>query len=137
MHQLARLKLANVRLVVMDAAELLDLLPDRSLDEIFVYFPDPWPKRRQQKRRLVKPEFLRVASRTLRPGGRLHIATDWPDYATAIAAIGNEAHGFSNLAGDRVYAPRPKARPITRYEARAGRLGHAVFEFLLAASPQR
>jgi tRNA (guanine-N7-)-methyltransferase len=137
MQQLTRLGLANVRLIAMDAADVLDLLTDRSLDEIHLYFPDPWPKRRQQKRRLVKPEFLRVANRVLGAGGRLHIATDWLDYATAIAAIGNEAHGFLNLAGERVYAPRPKSRPITRYEARAERLGHTVFEFLLAPLPQR
>lgn len=137
MQQLARLGLANVRLLAMDAREVLELLRDRSIDEIHVYFPDPWPKRRQRKRRLITPEFLHLANRVLSPGGRLHIATDCPDYATAIAAISDEAHGFLNLAGELIHAPRPKARPITRFEARAKRLDHEVFDFLLAAVPKR
>lgn len=134
LQQLARLGLGNVRLIAADAEEVIDEFSDRSIDEMYLFFPDPWPKRRHAKRRLVKPEFLRTASRVLCRGGRLRIATDWPDYAAGIAEIGMPENGFLNLAGDHVFAPRPKIRPTTRFEARATRLGHSIFEFLFAAT---
>ena len=117
--------LGNVRVVCADAVEVLGRhLPPGSLDELLVLFPDPWPKKRHHKRRLVNAAFLALAARALAPGGRLHIATDWADYAQAIAEL---------LAGNADFTAEADtaARPPTKYERRGERLGHAIVDFCL------
>ena len=117
--------LGNVRVVCADAVEVLGRhLPPGSLDELLVLFPDPWPKKRHHKRRLVNAAFLALAARAIAPGGRLHIATDWADYAQAIAELLADNTDFTSEADTA-------ARPPTKYERRGERLGHAIVDFCL------
>lgn len=115
-------QLSNIRLHVGDARELIDALPDASLDRIFVLFPDPWPKARHHKRRLVQPEFVHAITRVLKPGGRLRFATDWADYANAALERFLASPGLCWTAGRADDWRRPPAdHTTTRYEQK--RLG--------------
>jgi len=117
--RLAAEGLTNVRVVCADAKEMLaHRVPDASLAAVYVWFPDPWPKKRHHKRRLVQPEFVALVRRKLALGGVLHLATDWPAYAAHMEAVLNTAEGFA--------AATAAARPDTKYEARGRRLGHPV-----------
>lgn len=121
--------LANLRVACHDAVEVLrDWLPERALAEIVVYFPDPWPKKRHHKRRLVQPEFGRLAASRLAPGGLLRLATDWADYAAHMRATLDAEPLLRNTAGAAGFASRPAERPPTRFENRGVKLGHAVFD---------
>jgi tRNA (guanine-N7-)-methyltransferase len=133
LRRLAEAELGNVRVIASDATEVMSTLAAASIDELFVFFPDPWPKRRHWKRRLLQDPFFPRARRVLRGGGRLHIATDWRDYAESISAAAARSDGFLNAAGASAFAPRPCRRPVSRYEARAHRLGMPVFELVLVA----
>jgi tRNA (guanine-N7-)-methyltransferase len=115
-------KLANVRLLAGDARDLMAALPDASLGRLFILFPDPWPKARHVKRRLVQPSFVDEAARLLKPGGRLRFATDWADYADqALLLVGRSPH-FRWLAESADDWRRPPADHVTtRYEEK--RLG--------------
>jgi tRNA (guanine-N7-)-methyltransferase len=121
------LGLSNVRVIRHDAVEVVAaMIPPASLAGIHVFFPDPWPKKRHHKRRLLQPSFVRARAMRIAPGGYLHVATDWEDYADEILAalaaeplLENTAEGF---------APRPAYRPQTKFEARGLRLGHRVFD---------
>ena len=105
--------------------------PDSSgLDEIRIYFPDPWHKKRHNKRRLVNPAFAALLERKLRPGGRLHLATDWQDYAEQMWDVLDATPGLRNTAGPRGHVPRPPWRPQTHFESRGQRLGHGVWDLL-------
>ncbi len=124
-------EITNVRVVRGDAVDLLSgRIEAESLDEIRIYFPDPWPKQRHQKRRLIQPAFVRLASSRLRPGGTLHCATDWPDYArqmlevlTAEPSLRNKFEGF---------APRPSTRPTTRFESKGIAQGHPIADLIFS-----
>ncbi len=123
--------LSNVRLLRDDAMECLqDAILDHSFDGIMVFFPDPWPKKRHHKRRLIQPEFLSLVAKKLKRKGRLYLATDWQDYADHILEITSDHPDLINLAGPAQYAPRPAWRPMTRFERRGLRLGHTVRDFL-------
>ena len=116
--------LKNVRLVRHDAVEVLEqMIPDRSLAGIHLFFPDPWPKKRHHKRRLVQPAFVALAARKLAPGGYLHAATDWPEYAEQIEAV---------LASEPLFQPalEKRERPLTKFEHRGLKLGHEVRDLL-------
>jgi tRNA (guanine-N7-)-methyltransferase len=118
--------LANVRVACHDAVEVLrDWLPEGCLAEIVVYFPDPWPKKRHHKRRLVQPAFAALAASRLAPGGLLKLATDWGHYAEQMRAV---LDAEPLLAGGVV--PRPAERPLTRFESRGVKLGHAVSDLV-------
>jgi tRNA (guanine-N7-)-methyltransferase len=117
--------LANIRVACTDAVETLSRIPDAALDAVYV-FPDPWPKKRHHKRRLVQPAFLALVQRKLKPGGVLALATDWEDYAQHMLAMLSASGGFENLAGPGGFAPRAAGRPLTRFEQRGRRLGHRV-----------
>ena len=123
-----RLELQNVRVIEASAEPALESLfsPD-SLDEVRVFFPDPWPKKRHHKRRLVQTEFLSVLGSRLKPGGKLLLATDWKPYAEWMRSV-LDAHPLFRSAVDGGFAPRPEARPVTNFEARGQRLGHAVWD---------
>ncbi len=121
----------NVRLYHHDAVEVLENeVADASLDEVRIYFPDPWHKKRHTKRRLVNPAFAALLVRKLAPDGRLHLATDWQDYAEQMWDVLDATPGLENRAGPRGHVPRPGWRPQTHFESRGQRLGHGVWDLL-------
>lgn len=121
----------NVRIYHHDAVEVLECeIADASLDEVRIYFPDPWHKKRHHKRRLVNPDFAGLLVRKLVPGGRLHLATDWQDYAEQMWDVLDATPGLTNTAGPRGHVPRPDWRPQTHFESRGQRLGHGVWDLL-------
>ena len=127
------LVLTNVRIVHHDAVDVMrDMIATDSLAGIHVFFPDPWPKKRHHKRRLLQPEFVKVLADRLTPHGYLHFASDWQDYAQdAIEVLGAEANLVNLHHG---YAPAPEnplcARPVTKFHARGDRLGHATYDLV-------
>jgi tRNA (guanine-N7-)-methyltransferase len=121
----------NVRVYCHDAVEVLrGEIADASLGEIRIYFPDPWPKKRHHKRRLIQPAFAALLASKLRPGGLLHLATDWQDYAEQMWDVLDAEPRFGNEAGARGWVDRPARRPQTHFEARGLRLGHGVWDLL-------
>jgi tRNA (guanine-N7-)-methyltransferase len=121
--------LTNVRVVRHDAVEVVAaMIPEASLSGIHVYFPDPWPKKRHHKRRLLQPAFVHALAARLRPGGYLHVATDWAPYAEEVLATVSAEPLLRNTAEG--YAPRPPWRPLTKFEQRGMRLGHEVFHVI-------
>jgi len=126
----------NVRLIRQDAVEVLhDFLVPGSLDAVLLFFPDPWPKRRHQKRRIVRPELVDLVARALRPGGLFHMATDWVDYAQQMREVTARSTTFENAAGSKGFVPRPEWRPLTRFERRGHRLGHEIRDLVLVRRP--
>lgn len=136
LHELSRRGLTNVRVLLGDALDVLtEMLAPGSLDEVRVFFPDPWPKARHHKRRLVDASFASLVASRLRPGGRLHCATDWAPYAERMLAVVAGEPGLHNpYAG---FAPRPPWRPVTRFEAQGLAKGHEVFDVIVLAAPGR
>ena len=125
LKQLAERALTNVRVIQHDAVEVMrDMIAPESLSGIHIFFPDPWPKKRHHKRRLVQPDFAALLASRLAPGGHVHFATDWQDYADQVLAVLNETQGLRN-AGDGFVA-RPSTRPETKFERRGLKLGHTV-----------
>ncbi|HEY1077493.1 MAG TPA: tRNA (guanosine(46)-N7)-methyltransferase TrmB [Fontimonas sp.] len=119
----------NLRVASHDAVEVLrDWLLPECLDEIVIQFPDPWHKKKHNKRRLVQPEFVRLALSRLKPGALLSLATDWAPYAEHMLAVLNAEPGLRNRSADGSYVPRPETRLKTKFEKRGERLGHAVFD---------
>ncbi len=131
--------LRNLRIVCHDAVEVLRMgIADGSFDEILVFFPDPWHKKRHHKRRLIEPAFIASAAAKLRPGGVLRLATDWQEYAEQMLAVCNAEPQLLNSSADGAYVARPDFRPPTRFERRGARLGHGVWDLAytrLAAPP--
>ena len=126
-------ELPNLKVYCADAIEVLRrCIPDASLDLAMLFFPDPWPKKRHHKRRLVQPGFVEELRSKLKPGGVFHLATDWENYAEQMLEVLNAAPGWRNLAGEGGFAPRPASRPVTRFEARGERLGHQVRDLLFS-----
>lgn len=124
-------ELGNLRVYCEDAVELLQRgIRDQALDAVLLFFPDPWHKKRHQKRRLVQPGFVELLRRKLRPGGMLHLATDWENYAVQMLEVLGAAPGWRNAAGAGCYSPRPASRPVTRFEERGRRLGHGVWDLV-------
>lgn len=121
--------LDNIRLIQHDAVEVLThMLADGTLAGIHIYFPDPWPKKRHHKRRLIQSELVALLVRKLAPGGYLHCATDWEDYALQMLEVLNAEAGLKNTADG--FAPRPQWRPVTKFEQRGLKLGHGVWDLL-------
>ncbi|WP_256646281.1 tRNA (guanosine(46)-N7)-methyltransferase TrmB [Thermomonas paludicola] len=131
LNALAHDEARNVRLYHHDAVEVLaHEIADAALDEIRIYFPDPWHKKRHHKRRLVNPDFAALLARKLAHGGRLHLATDWQDYAEQMWEVLDATAGLANVAGPRGSVPRPAWRPQTHFETRGQALGHGVWDLL-------
>jgi tRNA (guanine-N7-)-methyltransferase len=123
--------LENVRIFREDAVLVLrECIPDASLDHLLLFFPDPWHKKRHHKRRIVQPAFLELVARKLVPGGILHMATDWENYAEHMLATAGASAAFRNCAGAGRFSPRPDYRPVTKFEQRGQRLGHGVWDLL-------
>lgn len=116
----------NVRVVEEDARMVIEGWPAQCLRYLAIWFPDPWPKARHEKRRLIQPGFVRQASRVLEAGGRLALATDWQPYAAQMLQVADAEPTLTNEAGAGRFSPRPEARPPTRFEVRGEALGHAV-----------
>jgi tRNA (guanine-N7-)-methyltransferase len=126
----------NLRVLCHDAVEVLEQqLPDDSIDEALVFFPDPWPKKRHHKRRLIQPAFAASLARKLSPSGVLRLATDWQHYAEQMLEVLNACELLVNSAPDRAFSSRPAIRPPTRFERRGQRLGHAVWDLEYRRNP--
>jgi len=124
-------ELTNLRIACTDAVELLKhRIPDNSLDRLQLYFPDPWHKKRHHKRRIIQPAFVTLLSQKIKPGGHLHMATDWQHYAEQMLDDLSQNNDFINCADNSAYIPRPDYRPLTKFEQRGHRLGHGVWDLL-------
>ena len=131
MNALASHNVQNVRLYNNDAIEILrDCIAPGALAEARIYFPDPWPKQRQQKRRLIQPDFAALLASRVVVGGRLHLATDWADYSTHMLDVLDNSPDWRNLAGNGQTMQRPPWRSETHFEQRGLRLGHGVWDLL-------
>jgi tRNA (guanine-N7-)-methyltransferase len=129
LHALAKRGLSNVRVVQHDAVEVLrERIAPGSLAGVHVYFPDPWPKLRHHKRRLIQPAFVAELVRHIAPGGYLHCATDWEHYAGQMLEVLSAEPALRNTADG--YAPRPDWRPLTKFERRGLALGHGVRDLI-------
>ena len=127
--------LRNLRVICNDAVEVLrDRIADESFDEVLVFFPDPWHKKRHHKRRLIEPRFVACIAAKLRTGGVLRLATDWQAYAEQMLAVCNADLSLRSLSADGTYVARPQFRPPTRFERRGARLGHGVWDLAFAKS---
>ncbi|MGW4947068.1 tRNA (guanosine(46)-N7)-methyltransferase TrmB [Actinoplanes sp. NPDC004185] len=120
--------LTNVRVAHGDAMELVRRLPAGSLDAVHAFFPDPWPKARHHKRRLIQPANVALLRERLRPGGTLHCATDWAHYAEAMAETLDADPGLANAHDG--FAPRPAHRPETKFERRGVSSGREIFDLV-------
>ncbi|WKX10487.1 tRNA (guanosine(46)-N7)-methyltransferase TrmB [Streptomyces sp. NL15-2K] len=124
-------RLSNIRVANGDAIILLrEMLRPDALDGLRVYFPDPWPKKRHHKRRLIQPEFLTLAATRLRPGALVHCATDWEPYAEQMIEVLTAHPDFENTQPGGGFAPRPAFRPLTRFEGQGLDKGHVVNDLL-------
>ena len=129
LKQIGEQELANVRVIQHDAVEVLKhMIPPQSLAGVHIFFPDPWHKKRHHKRRLIQPELVALLCDKLKPGGYLHAATDWQEYAEHILVVLSAEPRLVNTAAD--YAPRPDYRPLTKFEQRGIRLGHGVWDIV-------
>ena len=127
--QIVERKLTNLRICEHDAVEVVrDMLPENSLDGLHIFFPDPWHKKRHNKRRLIQPPFIALLSTRLKPGGYLHCATDWEEYALQMLDVLRGEAALENTVGE--FAPRPDYRPLTKFENRGLRLGHGVWDLV-------
>jgi len=121
--------LKNLRVICSDAVDVLrERIPDRSFDEVLVFFPDPWHKKRHHKRRLIEPKFVSLVAAKLRVGATLRLATDWQAYAEQMLAVCNADPALQSLSRDSTFVARPQFRPATRFERRGERLGHGVWD---------
>ncbi|MDT3705377.1 MAG: tRNA (guanosine(46)-N7)-methyltransferase TrmB [Thiobacillus sp.] len=129
LKQIGECGLTNVRVVQHDAVDVLThmLAPD-SLAGVHIFFPDPWHKKRHHKRRLIQPPLVGLLTSRLAPGGYIHLATDWQDYAEQMLTVLSAEPRLQNTATD--YAPRPDTRPLTKFEQRGIRLGHGVWDLV-------
>ena len=133
LNQLAAEGLTNVRVVCHDAVEVLErYVQNESLDGVCIFFPDPWPKKRHHKRRMIRASFASLLEKKLKSHGRIYIATDLDAYAKEILSIMDAHPGFTNLAGQGFFAPRPRWRPLTKFEQRAHHLGHRIWDLVYA-----
>ncbi len=123
-------ELTNVRVIQHDAVEVLqEMVPPDSLSGVHIYFPDPWPKKRHHKRRLIQPPLIKLLASRMKPGAYIHLATDWENYAEQMLEVLNGEETLENTAGQG-YAPRPDFRPQTKFETRGLRLGHGVWDLI-------
>ncbi|MEH6466601.1 MAG: tRNA (guanosine(46)-N7)-methyltransferase TrmB [Porticoccus sp.] len=128
-HGAGKLGLSNLRVYLADATDVMeDCIEDGSIDRLQVYFPDPWHKKKHNKRRLIQPQFVQEIRSKLKLDGIFHLATDWEPYAEYMLEVMEAAEGYENLAGAGQYSPRPDYRPVTKFEQRGERLGHGVWD---------
>ena len=129
LKRVAELGLTNVRVIQHDAVEVLEkMIPPASLDGVHVFFPDPWPKKRHHKRRLIQPAFVSLLVSRMKAGAYLHVATDWEDYAQWLLEVLSGEPLLANTAAG--FAARPEHRPLTKFENRGLKLGHRVWDVM-------
>lgn len=129
LKEIATRELDNLRVIQHDAVEVVrDMIAPESLAGIHIYFPDPWPKKRQHKRRLIQAPFVHELAQRLMPGGYIHCATDWEEYAQQMLAVLSAESLLQNCAAG--FSPRPDYRPQTKFETRGLRLGHGVWDVI-------
>ncbi len=134
LKQIGELDLQNIRIIQHDAVEVLKhMLPDASLDGVHIFFPDPWHKKRHHKRRLIQAPFIKLLCQKLKPGGYLHVATDWQEYAEWVLEILQAEPMLHNTAD--TYAEKPEYRPLTKFENRGLKLGHGVWDMVFLRQP--
>lgn len=123
--------LRNVRVISADAMTVLQKnLPLVALDAVYLFFPDPWPKRRHHKRRIVNTAFAELVMSRLKSAGHFHMATDWEEYAHYMMEVMSALPGCTNSAGAGQWVPRPECRPLTKFERRGQRLGHGIWDLI-------
>jgi len=133
---LQREGIQNVRVACADAVQWLrERIDPQSLDGVRIFFPDPWPKKRHNKRRMIQPQFVELLASRMRAGAILHLATDWRPYAEHMLDVMRGSPAFENLSEAGDFCARPEWRPQTKYELRGERLGHRVFDLVFQRSP--
>jgi len=133
LKRIGELELTNLRLIQHDAVEVLQqMIAPQSLAGVHVFFPDPWHKKKHNKRRLIQPAFVQLLASRLAPGGSLHCATDWQPYAEQMLEVLSAEPALRNTAAG--YAPRPDYRPLTKFENRGLKLGHGVWDLVFVRS---
>jgi len=131
LHLAEEYELSNLKVYCDDAIEVLKrCIPDQSLERLQLFFPDPWHKRRHNKRRIVRTEFMVLVRQKLADGAVFHAATDWQPYAEYIVKLMVDVPGYKNQAGEAQYSVKPAYRPETKFERRGERLGHGVWDLL-------
>lgn len=129
LNEIEAQEITNLHVIQYDAVEVLQhMLPDACLDGVHIFFPDPWPKAKHHKRRLIQSTLISKLSQHLKSGGYIHAATDWQEYAEQILDVLNQEPQLTNTAKD--YATRPDYRPITKFEQRGLKLGHGVWDLV-------
>jgi tRNA (guanine-N7-)-methyltransferase len=124
-------QLSNLTVYKDDAIEVLkQCLPDSSVARVQLYFPDPWPKKKHHKRRILQTDFVELVQQKLQPNGIFHMATDWQHYAEQMLEIMDATEGFENIAGEGQFSAKPDYRPTTKFEVRGQKLGHEVWDLL-------
>lgn len=130
LHGIAEQRLQNLKIICRDATEVFSAcVPVNTVDKVQIYFPDPWPKKKHQKRRIVQPDFMALLRDRLQPGGQIHLATDWEEYARYMLEVMEAVPGMRNHEGAGNFWAQP-LRPDTKFEARGKRLGHGVWDLL-------
>jgi tRNA (guanine-N7-)-methyltransferase len=125
----------NIRVIQHDVIDVLTYqIPGQSIEQVYIFFPDPWPKKRHHKRRLISSKFLSLLIPKLKAHGRIFIATDWQDLAEHVARVCDNHTSLVNLAGKGNTAPRPAWRPLTKFEQRGRKLEHPVWDFVYGLS---
>ena len=123
--------ITNIRIMCSDAVEVLkNNIAAESLDAVYLFFPDPWPKKKHHKRRIVQPAFVQLIRSKLKNGGVFHLATDWENYAEHMVEVMQSAEGFGNKGNESGFIERPDYRPLTKFENRGIKLGHGVWDIL-------
>jgi len=129
LKQIEAQDIKNIRIIQHDAVEVLrDMVGDNTLDGVHIFFPDPWHKARHNKRRLIQTPFIAALVQKIKPGGYIHVATDWQDYAEQVLAVLSAEPLLENTATD--YAEKPDYRPLTKFEQRGLKLGHSVWDLV-------
>jgi tRNA (guanine-N7-)-methyltransferase len=131
LNEIHKKGLKNIRVFDHDAVEVLqNCIADDSLDKVQIFFPDPWPKKRHHKRRLIQTDFIKLIEKKLKYNGILHLATDWENYAEHMLEILNKEKGFKNLAGENKFPLNKNLRPQTKFEKRGQKLGHNTWDLI-------
>ena len=129
LKRIAGLGLGNLRIIQHDAVEVFEhMIAPETLAGVHIFFPDPWPKKRHHKRRLLQAPFIQLMASRMKPGAHVHVATDWEDYAKQILEALSAEPLLANTADG--YAPRPDCRPLTKFENRGLKLGHPVWDVI-------
>lgn len=129
--QIEKFRLKNIKVIYADATEVLARsIPKQCLDWVQIFFPDPWPKTRHHKRRLIQTKFIALLHEKLKLNGKLHLATDWQDYAQQMLKVLENAPQWQNTAEKNQFTPRPSTRPVTKFEKRGQQLGHPIWDLI-------